>query len=339
MSTLRTEGDTWDIATSVGSTAVMVAAARAGETGQDDPLITAVGHSMLAYCAWWQGDFIDVRDHSRQSLALSDREQHSAGVVPYDQDHGTVSGYLAALSSWVLGYPTQAIMTMEETLARARELDNPNSVGITLLFLAQLHQLRREPEPATTRANEALALATEHGLPVLGLWCLLPRGWAAAYRGDTDAGLADIRESMRRRASVGIGAVWPWYFALLADTQGRASQIDDGLASLDEALGWVQRNDERLYLAEIHRIRGELLLKRQGRADAEDCFEKALAVSRDQHAKTWELRAALGLARLWRQDGRRRDARDLLTPIHSWFTEGFDTADLCDIKQFVDELS
>jgi class 3 adenylate cyclase/predicted ATPase len=308
---------------------------------QDDPLILAVGHSMLAYTAWWQGDFIDVRDHSRQSLALYNPQQHGAGVVPYDQDHGIVSGYLTALNNWMLGYPTQAVQAMENTLAHARELDNPNSVGISLLFLAQLSQLRREPERATTRAEEALAVSAEHGLPALELWCLLPRGWATAYRGDVRAGIADIRESMDRRRSIGMGAVWPWYFALLAEAQGLAGQVDDGLSSLEEALGWVERNDERLYEAEVHRLKGELLLLREApdTLQAERCFEQALSVARDQQAKSWELRAAMSLARLWQGNGRREAAHELLAPVYAWFTEGFDTADLIEAKALLDQLS
>jgi predicted ATPase len=307
---------------------------------QDDPLILAVGHSMLAYAAWWQGDFIDVRDHSRQSLALYNPQQHGAGVVPYDQDHGIVSGYLTALNNWMLGYPTQAVQAMENTLAHARELDNPNSVGISLLFLAQLSQLRRQPEPATTRAEEALAVAAEYGLPALEVWCLLPRGWAAAYRGDVRAGIADIRGSMDRRRSFGMGAVWPWYFALLAEAQGLAGQVDDGLSSLEEALGWVERNDERLYEAEVHRLKGELLLLRDApdTLQAEHCFEQALTVARDRQAKSWELRAATSMARLWRQNGRTDEARALLAPVYGWFTEGFDTPDLIEAKALLDEL-
>jgi tetratricopeptide (TPR) repeat protein len=308
---------------------------------QDDPLILAVGHSMLAYTAWWQGDFIDVRDHSRQSVALYNPQQHGAGVVPYDQDHGIVSGYLTALNNWMLGYPTQAVQAMENTLAHARELENPNSVGISLLFLAQLSQLRREPEPATTRAEEAMAVSAEHGLPALELWCLLPRGWAVAQQGDVSAGIADIKEAMDRRRAFGMGAVWPWFLALLADAYGALGQVEEGLRALEEALEWVQRNDERLYVAEVHRIKGELLL-RQATPDpveAEHCFEQALAVARDQHAKSWELRAATSMARIWLQDGRIDDARALLSPIYDWFTEGFDTADLQDAKALLDQLS
>src|SRR6185312_17383459 len=163
----------------------------------------------------------------------------------------------------------------------------------------QLTQLRREPEAATTRAEEALAVAAEHGLPALELWCLLPRGWATAYRGDVRAGIADIRDSMDRRRAFGMGAVWPWYFALLAEAQGLAGQVDEGLFSVEAAFGWVARNDERLYEAEVHRIKGELLLLREDPAQAQRCFEKALTVARDQQAKSWELRAATSLARMW----------------------------------------
>jgi predicted ATPase len=241
----------------------------------------------------------------------------------------------------MLGYPTQAVQEMENTLAHARELDNPNSVGITLLFSAQLFQLRREPEAATTQAEEALAVCAEHGLPVVELWCLLPRGWAAAYRGDVSAGIADIRESMDRRRSMGMGAVWPWFFALLAEAQGLAGQVDDGLSSLEEALGWVERNDERLYEAEVHRLRGELLLTRDtpDAAEAEDCFQQALTISRKQHAKSWELRAAMSMGRLWQRQGRLVEARELVAPVYGWFTEGFDTADLSEAKALLAKLS
>lgn len=307
---------------------------------QDDPLILAVGHSMLAYAAWWQGDFIDVRDHARQSLALFDQHRDRDGFVPYDVQHDIVAGYLTALNNWMLGYPTQAVEVMESTLARARELDTPNSVGISLLFSAQLSQLRREPEPATTRAEEGLAVAAEHGLPALGLWCLLPRGWAAAYRGEASAGIADIRESMERRRSVGMGAVWPWYFTVLAEAQGLAGQIDDGLASLEEAFGWVERNDERLYEAEAHRLKGELLLARTTPdvPHAESCFQRALTVSRKQHSKSWELRAAVSMGRLWQRQGKLAEARELLAPVYGWFTEGFDTPDLQDAEALLATL-
>jgi predicted ATPase len=137
-----------------------------------------------------------------------------------------------------------------------------------------------------------------------------------------------------------MGAVWPWYLALIADAYGAAGRIDDGFHALDEALDWVQRNDERLYLAEVHRIRGELLLAQDApdRVQAERCFQEALTVARDQQAKSWELRAATSLARMWLQQNRTEEARALLAPVYEWFTEGFDTADLQDAKALLDQL-
>jgi predicted ATPase len=127
----------------------------------------------------------------------------------------------------------------------------------------------------------------------------------------------------------------------VADAYGALGQIDEGLSAVEEALDWVQRNDERLYAAEVHRIRGELMLRRKvpDLVEAQRCFELALAVARDQHAKSWELRAALSMARMWLQDSQFDDARALLAPIYGWFTEGFETADLIEAKALLDQLS
>jgi predicted ATPase len=230
---------------------------------------------------------------------------------------------------------------MARTVAHARGLEHPYSVAITLLFAAQLSQLRRDPESARTQAEAAMAVSREHGIDAVELWCLLPRGWAVAQQGEVAKGISDIREGMKRRQAYGMGAVWPWFLALLAEACGTVGQHDDGLRALEEALQWVQRNDEHLYEAEVYRIKGELLLKRHvpDPAAAEQCFERALQVARRQEAKSWELRAAMSLSRLWLQKGRGDDARELLMPVFGWFTEGFDTADLQDARALADRLS
>jgi class 3 adenylate cyclase/predicted ATPase len=308
---------------------------------QQDPLILAVGHRMLAYTAWWQGDVIDVRDHSAQGLALYNWDQHRTCVVSYIQDSGVLCGYLSAFADWVLGYPTRAVQTMERTVAHAQALEHPYSIALTLLMSAQLAQLRRDPESAYTRAEAAIAVSREHGLPAIELWCLLPRGWAFAEQGEMAKGISDIREGMERRRAYGMGAVWPWFLVLLADAYGKAGQLKDGLAALEEALEWVQRNDERLYEAEAYRVKGELLLKldQPDTTGAEQSFRQALQVARRQEAKSWELRAATSLSRLWLQEGRHDDARQLLMPVYDWFAEGFDTADLQDARALADRLS
>src|SRR5258705_4802969 len=154
---------------------------------QQDALVLAAGHSMLAYAAWWQGDFIDVRNHSRLGLELYNPAQHRAGIAAYNQNPGIICGYLTALSNWVLGYPTQASRAIEQTLAHAKDLQHPYSAGLTLPFSAQLFQLRREPGPSRARADEAIAVSVEHGLHAVELWCLLPHGWATVQKGDAPA--------------------------------------------------------------------------------------------------------------------------------------------------------
>jgi tetratricopeptide (TPR) repeat protein len=303
-----------------------------------DPLTLSAGHWVLAYTAWWQGDVVEVRYHARECLALYNPDQHRAGIAVYNNNPGVVCGYLDALASWVLGYPTEAALAMDRAVSHARELEHPYSISVSLLFSAMLSQLRREPGSARTRAEQALAVSEEHSMHALTLWCLLPRGWALAQQGDVPAGLADIREAMERRRKMGMGAVWPWFLALAAEAYGALGQIDEGLAALEEAQQWVQRNDERLYAAEVYRIRGELLLSRSDpdRALAEQCFQQALDVARDQQAKSWELRAALSLARMWQGQSRFADAHALVAPVYQWFTEGFDTKDLQEAKAFLD---
>jgi class 3 adenylate cyclase/predicted ATPase len=306
-----------------------------------DRLILAIGHWLLAYAAWWQGDVTVACEHSRRCLSYYDPDLHLAGIAAYANNPGVVCGYLEPLSAWVLGYPTQASAGMERALVHARHLDHPQSLSVTLLFAAQLAQLRREPPAATMLAGQAMAISTEHGLHALTLWCLLPSGWAAAHQGDPEAAIADIGEAMARRRAFGMGAVWPWYLTLVAEAYGMTGQFDEAFRALDEAVEWVQRNDERLYAAEAHRIRGELLLSapQPDPAQAELCFELALAVARDQQARSWELRAATSMARLWQQQGRRDDARGLLAPLFEWFTEGFDTPDLKDAEALLHTLS
>ncbi|OBF38122.1 hypothetical protein A5724_10320 [Mycobacterium sp. ACS1612] len=305
---------------------------------QQDPLVLAVGHRMLAYTAWWQGDLVGAREHSRAGLALYDPDQHRTCVMRFSQDSGVVCGYVSALADWAFGYPAEAVQTMDRTIAHARALAHPYSIAITLLFAAQLSQLRRDTASARAQAEEALAISAEHGLDAVWLWCLLPRGWASVKEGDVTAGIADIREAMNRRRAANIGAVWPWFHAVLADAYGALGEFGQGIQLLDEALQIVERNDERLYEAEVHRIKGELLRRQHSHADAERCFQRALAVARQQQAKSWELCAATSLARLWLQQNRIEDARSLLTPVYDWFTEGFDTADLIDARAVLDAL-
>jgi predicted ATPase len=166
-------------------------------------------------------------------------------------------------------------------------------------------------------------------------------GWLLAMHGEVEVGITQLRQGLAAYQETG-GAVWrPIYLSMLAEAYSKGGQSAEALRILDEALALVNATGERVYEAEIHRLRGDLLLQLSWDevAEAESCFHKALDIARNQQAKSLELRAATSLARLWQQQGKRQEAHDLLAPVYHWFTEGFDTADLMDAKALLDELA
>jgi predicted ATPase len=186
-----------------------------------------------------------------------------------------------------------------------------------------------------------VAIASEHGF---AQWAALGRilqGWADAQQCEATAGIALIREGLAAAEATGTRSSKPFYLALLAEALALAGKIEEALAALDNALATAVVSGARGWDAEIHRLRGELTsrLPNPDPAKAEDSFRTALAIAREQGTRGYELRAATSLARLWREQGRRGEARDLLAPLYDSFTEGFDTADLKDAKRLLDELT
>ncbi|HYY15544.1 MAG TPA: tetratricopeptide repeat protein [Gammaproteobacteria bacterium] len=164
-------------------------------------------------------------------------------------------------------------------------------------------------------------------------------GWALALQGQSTEGITQIHEGLAAWQAIGTPHVRAWMLALLADAYGHVGRVEEGLAALAEALTIVDTTGGRKEEAELYRLKGELLWQAGTSAEAAACFQQALAIARRQQAKSWELRAAMSLSRLWQRQGRREDARQLLAPIYGWFTEGFDTADLREAKQLLEELS
>jgi predicted ATPase len=185
-----------------------------------------------------------------------------------------------------------------------------------------------------------MTLATDYEL---GHWLgqsTIIYGWAIAAQGQRETGLGHLRQGLTAMDTTGSELLRPYYLALLAEVYGNLGQPTAGLATLEDAWSLVNKNSERWYAAELHRLQGVLLLQ-QGVPEvhqAEQCFQQALHLSRTQQARNLELRAARSLSRLWQQQGKRNEARELLAPIYGWFTEGFDTADLQDAKALLDEL-
>ena len=160
-------------------------------------------------------------------------------------------------------------------------------------------------------------------------------------QGEADGGLAQMRQGFSAWRATGAALGQSWFLCMCAEACGHAGQIEEGLHAVEEALVHVDRTGERLWEAELHRLKGELLsqLKAVPRAEAEACFQQALAVARGQGARWWELRAAMSLARLWQQQGKQAEARQLLAEVYGWFTEGFDTADLQEARALLDALA
>jgi predicted ATPase len=184
-----------------------------------------------------------------------------------------------------------------------------------------------------------MQLAAEQAFAFLTALGTIMRGWALVTRGDVDAGLIALRKGITSAGSVGSRAAY--YLAYLAEANAKAGRTDEGLRCVDEALALMDKTAERYYAAEFHRLKGVLLLSQplDCQAEAEACFRQALDIARQQHAKSWELRAATSLARLWQQQGKRKKAYELLGPVYHWFNEGFDTADLQEAKALLEVLA
>jgi predicted ATPase len=167
------------------------------------------------------------------------------------------------------------------------------------------------------------------------------RGWALSVQGQREEGIEQMRQGLIPMRTGSDEVNVPFFLALLAEVYQKAGQIDTGFNTLAEALTRVEKMGTHFYEAEIHRLKGELLLQQSpdNQPEAESCFQHAITIAQHQSAKSWELRASTSLARLWRSQGKRAEARELLEPVYSWFTEGFDTADLRDAKALLDELA
>jgi predicted ATPase len=277
--------------------------------------------------------------HVQHALAQYDPLQMRDHVVRYGQNPGVFCRLFGAVALWLLGYPDQARQWSAAALTHAQELGHAFTLQQALCFSALLHHLRREVAVAQERAEAQRALCTEQGFAMYLAWGTIQWGAALAAQGAWAEGLAQMRQGLAAHRT---GGQFPWllFLGLLAEACGRAGQVEEGLRALHEALEALPTTEERMYEAELHRLRGELLLQQSAapQAEAEAWLQRTLAVAHRQEAKSLELQAATSLSRLWQQQGKQAEARALLAPIYGWFTEGFDTADLQEAKALLEAL-
>jgi predicted ATPase len=227
----------------------------------------------------------------------------------------------------------------------AQQLNHPPNLAFPLIFCAMIHQFRREPALAQERAEAAIALSREHGMPQFLAWGRTWHGWAIAEQGRVEEGTELIQQSLEAHAVMRFALNRPHFLALLAEVLAKAGRLDDALAAIGEAFEIVRTAGADYYEAELYRLKGELIVmqpspdKESAAAEAEKCFQQALTIARLQGAKCFELRAATSLSRHWQRSGKKQDTLQLLTPIYESLTEGFDTPDMKQAKAILEELS
>jgi predicted ATPase len=246
-----------------------------------------------------------------------------------------------AWTLWTLGYPDRALERGKECIALAQALAHPHTLAFAENAIGRLHRWRREARAARDTAERLIALSTEHGFTFWLALATVERGGAMAEQGRNEEGIAQIQEGLAALRAAGAEVERPQDLSLLAEAYMKTGRLDDGLSALTEALAVADEREARVYEAETHRLKGELLLKQDDSnvAEAKNCFQRAIEIARKQSAKSWELRATTSLARLLAKQGKRDKARTMLADIYAWFTEGFDTADLKDAKALLDDLS
>ncbi|MBI3327718.1 MAG: hypothetical protein HYZ81_13585, partial [Nitrospinae bacterium] len=313
-----------------------------------DPDLLLEAHHALWSSLVRGGELAAAQPHLEEGMRLYDPQRHRIHASLYSgHDPGVCCRNLAALSLWLRGYPDQALANMQAAMALAQPLAHPVSLALALHWAAVQHHLRREAPQTRAHADAAMTVATDQGFPQQIAQAMLLRGWALAENGQGQEGMAQIRQGLAAYQATGTTTQQPYYLALLAEASAAVGQTTEGLEALAEALATLDKSVVRWWEAELYRLRGELLLGAGGQgsgvgaqqlAQAEEWFRQALGVARRQQAKSLELRAAMSLSRLWWRQGKRADARDLLAPLYSWFTEGFATADLREAQALLQAL-
>jgi predicted ATPase len=309
---------------------------------QDDKAGSLVGNRSMGLCLYHLGEFIAARSCFERVLDLYTPATHDAlvTVTSFDVRTGALS-YLSMILV-IQGEPEQGVSFSRQALTVSRNLRNrhTNNRAFSLNYAVISRLLRGGDPEAEELLDELLSLAIEHQYPLWLGTANIMRGYVLARRGDTRAGLALARKGWADWTATGSRYHGTYYLGLLAQACERADRTDEALDLVDRALETADSIGERWFEAELRRLQGEwLVAHRQGeRQRAEACFHCAIAVAQRQSAKLFELGAATSLARLWRDEGKCVEARDLLTPIYGWFTEGFDTPVLQEAKALLDQL-
>jgi class 3 adenylate cyclase/predicted ATPase len=307
------------------------------ERGDTSGLV--LGHAAAGRTLIYLGRFAAARSHLEEVLALYDPIAHgSLGQQAGSHPRLSAIGQLG-IALFCLGFPNQAAAHSNEGIAEAQTLAHAPSLAASLAQDCRLLSLGGDNAALDQRACELIALASEQGFPSYRALGSIYRGWAKVNTGDVAEGIPLLRDGSSAYSATGAESRIAFHIGLLAKACEIADQVDEALMLLDRALQISERIGERWFVAELYRHKGRLLLRQGHSRAAEEFYHQALTIAKEQEAKLWELRAALSIARLRRDQGRRPEARDLLAPVYGWFTEGFETADLKQAKSLLEALN
>ena len=300
-----------------------------------------IGHRALATSLLCTGDITEGREHYNQALELYDPAAHRRLATRFGQDVGVTILSWRPLALWLLGYPEAALADLEHALTNAREIGHAATLMLALYVTGLTHILCGNYAAANAQSDEVVPLADEKGSTMWKAYGMLNQGWVFSLTEKALDAVQTITSGLTALRSTGSTLWIPSCLAHLAPAYAELGQFDDASRCISEAMTLVETTKETWFEAEVHRIAGEIALKspKPDAAKAETYFERALTVARQQQAKSWELRASMSLARLWRDQGKVQQARELLAPVYGWFTEGFDTRDLKDAKALLEELT
>jgi predicted ATPase len=311
---------------------------RLGEA-RNDPRWNAAGLASTAFISFLQGRFTDARVYYENAIGLWD-SLYRPSVVSPDDPH-VASLIILSRTLLCLGYVDQARLRRDEALAEARRISPYNRIYALCDAWPGDWAIEGAKEARTMlqSAEQALANSRDQSFPMFSGLGHIMRGWCLSAIGQAAEGLPLLLQGVAIRRAAGSNLLLAFYLTTLAEAYGMAAQLEEGLNWLAEAAKIMETTNDCWAEAEMHRMRGTLLLSLRERAAAEKSYRQALEVARRQSAKFWELRAAMSLARLWRDQDKPQQARELLAPVYGWFTEGFDTRDLKEAKALLEELA
>jgi predicted ATPase len=308
---------------------------------QESTIPLIVGHRLMGVSLLWTGHIMNGKAHLDRALALYDPAEHHLLSARFGQDLRVIIFMYRSWANWTLGYPEAAVADAENGLKDARAAGRAVEAMVALSMTGLTHILCGNYARAAAQSTELAPLASEKTAAVWSAWATINRGCTFALTGKASEAVETITAGMNDWRSTGGAAYTPLWLSYLAKAYADLNRFEDARHGMAEAIKTIQTTGESWCEAEVNRKAGEITLcgPKPDIGKAESYFDRALSVAREQQAKSWELRASMSLARLWRDQGKVQQARELLAPVYGWFAEGFDTRDLKEAKALLEELA